>query len=276
MGIALALGASLTWGLADFFGPLQGRTLGALRALVYVQVGGLVGIALIVAVRGDGPADAVVLLAIPAAISGTLGLFAYYRSVAVGAVSIVSPIAGVSAAVPVVVGIVSGESPSALQLAGIGCALLGVFLAAREPGRGGETRLAAGVGLATLAAIGFGAYFPFMHAAGNADFWWATLIFRITSTAGILGAVAVRRPALRVSGRVLPWLGLIGFGDMLGNLLFAAASTRGLVSVTSVLASLYPIVTVLLARIVLSKRVARSQEAGIGLTLAGVALISAG
>jgi drug/metabolite transporter (DMT)-like permease len=115
-----------------------------------------------------------------------------------------------------------------------------------------------------------------MHAAGNADFWWATLIFRITSTAGILGAVAVRRPALRVSGRVLPWLGLIGFGDMLGNLLFAAASTRGLVSVTSVLASLYPIVTVLLARIVLSERVARSQEAGIGLTLAGVALISAG
>ena len=71
--IALALGASLTWGLADFFGPLQGRVVGALRALVYVQLGGLVGIALIVAVRGKGPADSVALLAIPAAISGTLG-----------------------------------------------------------------------------------------------------------------------------------------------------------------------------------------------------------
>jgi drug/metabolite transporter (DMT)-like permease len=273
--IVLALGASLTWGLADFFGPLQGRVLGALRALVYVQVGGLVGIAVIVAVRGKGPDDAVALLAIPAAVSGTLGLFAYYRGIAVGAISIVAPIAGVSAVLPVVVGIASGESPSAWQLAGIACALLGVFLAAREPGRG-ETKLAAGVGLALLAAIGFGAYFPFMHAAGNADFWWASLIFRMTSTSVILVAVAVVRPSLRVPARVLPWLALIGFGDMFGNLLFAAASTSGLVSVTSVLASLYPIVTVVLARIVLSERVARSQEGGIALTLAGVVLISAG
>jgi drug/metabolite transporter (DMT)-like permease len=71
-------------------------------------------------------------------------------------------------------------------------------------------------------------------------------------------------------------LALIGTGDMFGNLLFAAASTSGLVSITSVLASLYPIVTVLLARIWLKERVARSQEGGIVLTLAGVALISAG
>jgi drug/metabolite transporter (DMT)-like permease len=275
MGIALALGASLTWGLADFFGPLQGRALGALRALVYVQLGGLVGIALILAVRGEGPADALALLAIPAAVSGTLGLFAYYRGVAVGAISIVAPIAGVSAVVPVVVGIASGESPSALQLTGIACALVGVFLAAREPGTRGKTRLAAGVGLAALAAIGYGGYFPFMHAAGNADFWWASLIFRITSTTVILVAVAAKRHAPAVPPPVLPWLALIGLGDMLGNLLYAAASTSGLVSVTSVLASLYPIVTVVLARVVLSERVARTQEAGIGLTL-GVALISAG
>jgi drug/metabolite transporter (DMT)-like permease len=274
--IVLALGASLSWGLADFFGPLQGRKLGALRTLVYVQLGGLIGIALIVAVRGLGPRSAVTLLAIPAAISGTLGLFAYYRGIAVGAISIVAPIAGVSAVVPVIVGIASGESPSALQLTGIACALIGVFLASREPGRGGEKKLAAGVGLAVLAAIGFGGYFPFMHAAGNADFWWASLIFRIASTSVILVAVAIRRPALGVPGRILPWLALIGFGDMFGNLLYAAASTSGLVSVTSVLASLYPIVTVVLARVILSERVARSQEAGIGLTLAGVALISAG
>ncbi len=274
--IVLALGASLSWGFADFFGPLQGRKLGALRTLVYVQVGGLVGIAVIVAVRWIGPQDAVALLAIPAAISGTLGLFAYYRGIAVGAISIVAPIAGVSAVVPVIVGIASGESPSAWQLAGIGCALLGVFLAAWEPRSGGEARLAAGVGLAILAAIGFGGYFPFMHAAGNADYWWASLIFRIASTSVIMLAVAVKRPNIVVPRRVLPWLALIGFGDMFGNLLFAAASTSGLVSVTSVLASLYPIVTVILARFVLSERVARSQEAGIALTLAGVVLISAG
>src|SRR3954469_19687361 len=143
--IVLALGASLSWGLADFFGPLQGRKLGVLRALVYVQLGGLFGIAVIVGVRGKGPADAAALLAVPAAISGTLGLFAYYRGIAVGAISIVAPIAGISAIVPVIVGIVSGDRPSSLQLTGMACSLFGVFLAAREPGRGG-TKLAAGVG----------------------------------------------------------------------------------------------------------------------------------
>jgi drug/metabolite transporter (DMT)-like permease len=273
--IALALGASLTWGFADFFGPLKGRTYGALRVLFYVQIGGLVAIALIVGVRGKGPADSAALLAIPAAVSGTLGLYAYYRGMAVGAMSIVAPIAGISAIVPVIFGIATGDRPSVWQLPGMAFALGGVFLASREPGRGGS-RFAAGAGLALLAALGFGGYFPPMHAAGAADFWWASLIFRMTSTSVILATVLVRRPSLTIAPVQVPLLALIGIGDMLGNLLFAAASTSGLVSVTSVLASLYPIVTVVLARLVLKERVARSQEAGIALTLAGVALISAG
>jgi len=273
--IALALGASLTWGFADFYGGLRSRTLGTLRTLFYVQLGGLAGIALVVAVRGKGPTDAGALLAIPAAFSGTLGLFAFYRGMAVGAMSIVAPIAGVSAVVPLIVGIASGDRPSTWQLAGMACALAGVFLTSREPGRG-KSRVAAGVGLALLAAIGFGGYFPPMHAAGNADYWWAALIFRITSSSVILTAVVVRRPTLSIRPLQVPSLALVGIGDTLGNLFYAAASSTGLVSVTSVLASLYPIMTIVLARMVLSERVARSQEAGIGLTLAGVALISAG
>src|SRR5439155_6134166 len=272
--IALALSASLTWGFADFFGPLKARTLGVLRVLVYVQLGGLVAIALIVAIRWEGPADLDALFAIPAAISGTLGFYAYYRGMAVGAMSIVAPIAGISAALPVIFGIATGDRPSLWQWLGIAAALGGVFLASREPRRGGK--VAAGVGLALLAAIGFGGYFPPMHVAGKADFWWASLFFRMTSTSIILAAVAIRRPSLAVAPIQVPLLALIGIGDMLGNLLFAAASTSGLVSITSVLASLYPIVTVVLARLVLRERVARSQEAGIALTLAGVALISAG
>ena len=272
--IGLALGASLSWGVGDFFGPLKGRTLGALPVLLYVQLGGLLTIVLVVATRGKGPTDATALLAIPAAISGTLGLYAYYRGIAVGAVSIVAPIAGVSAVIPVAFGIATGDRPSTWQWAGMATSLFGVFLASRE--NEGGRRVAAGVGLALLAAIGFGGYFPPMHAAGNADFWWASLIFRLTSTSVILAAVAVRRPALGVPAVQIPFLALIGTCDMLGVLLFAAASTSGLVSITSVLASLYPIVTVLLARVVLKERVARSQELGVVLTLTGVALISAG
>jgi drug/metabolite transporter (DMT)-like permease len=286
--IALALGASLTWGFADFFGPLKGRTLGVLRVLVYVQLGGLLGIALIVAVRGKGPDGAATLLAIPAAFSGTIGLYAYYRGMQVGAMSIVAPIAGMAAAVPVAFGIATGDRPSTWQLLGIAFALGGVFLAAREPAaerlvREGppaseraRSKLAPGVGLALLAAIGFGGYFPPMHAAGDADFWWASLIFRLTSTSVILTTVAIRRPSLAIAPLQFPALALIGIGDMLGNLLYAAASTSGLISVTSVLASLFPIVTVVLARLVLKEKVARSQEAGIVLTLAAVTLISAG
>ena len=84
------------------------------------------------------------------------------------------------------------------------------------------------------------------------------------------------RPNLRIAASQFPILALIGLGDMFGNLLYAASASHGLVSITSVLASLYPIVTVVLARIVLKERVARSQEVGVGFTLAGVALISAG
>ena len=275
LAVLLALGASATWGLADFFGPLKGRQLGALRALVYVQVAGLAAIALIVAVRARGPAHPAAFFAVPAAISGTLGLYSYYRGMAVGAMSVVAPIAGASAAVPVVFGVATGDRPSVVTGVGIVAALIGVVLASRER-RAGGSRVAAGVGLALLAAIGFGCYFPPMHAAGDADFWWAALLFRITSTSVILAAALVRRPPLRIERPDVLFLALVGVGDMTGNLLFAAASSRGLVSVTSVLASLYPIVTVVLAATVLRERVARTQQAGVVLTLAGVALISAG
>ena len=232
--IVLALGASLSWGFADFFGPLKGRTLGVLRVLLWAELAGLLVIAAAVAVRWRGPHDATVLLAIPAALSGTLGLFAYYRGMAVGAMSVVAPIAGVSAAVPVA------------------------------------------VGLALLAAIGFGGYFVPMHAAGAADFWWASLIFRATALLLVVAAVAITRPSVRVTLPDLAFVSAVGFGDLLGNVLFAASAGHGLLSVTSVLASLYPIVTVALARVVLRERVDRGQQAGVVATLAGVAMISAG
>jgi drug/metabolite transporter (DMT)-like permease len=270
----LALGASLAWGVADFVGPLWARTLGALRVMLWAQVAGVAGIGLAVAIRGHGPHTWLVLLAVPASLAGTLGLYAYYRGMAVGAMSVVAPIAGVSAVIPVAYGIATGDSPSALQLLGVAAAIVGVGFASLEQVEG-VRRVAAGVGLAALAAIGFGCYFPPMHAAGKADFWWASLIFRVTALATVGAAVAVRRPSIRLRPRELVIVSLVGLGDMLGNVLYAASSGHGLVSLTSVLASLYPVVTVLLAAQVLRERVAPVQRLGIVLTLAGVVLISA-
>jgi drug/metabolite transporter (DMT)-like permease len=271
--LALALGASLAWGVADFVGPLWGRTWGALRIMLWAQVGGVAAIAIAVAARGEGPRHWAVLFAVPAALSGTLGLYAYYRGMAVGAMSVIAPIAGASAIVPVLFGIGSGDSPSAAQLAGVACAIVGVALASLEH-QAGARRVAAGVGLAGLAAVGFGFYFPPMHAAGRADFWWASLLFRATALAVVATAFAVRRPELRLPRRALLVAAAVGVGDTLGNVLFAASAGHGLVSLTSVLASLYPVVTVLLAAKVLRERIAPVQRAGIVLTLTGVVLIA--
>ena len=271
--LLLAVGASLAWGVADFVGPLFSRTLGILRVLFWGQVGGVLAIGLAVAIRGEGPAGWAVLFAICAALGGMLGLVAYYRGMEIGVMSVVAPIAGVSAVIPVVFGIATGDSPSPAQVAGIVCALLGVGLASVEHSDG-RRRIAAGVGLALLAALGFGFYFPWMHAAGKVDFWWASLVFRTTALLIVATAVAVQRPSLRLGPRDFAIVIAVGIGDTIGNALFAASSGQGLVSLTAVLASLYPVVTVLLAAAVLHERVAPMQRAGIVLTLTGVALIA--
>ena len=272
--LLLALGASLAWGVADFVGPWRARTLGALRVMLWAQVGGLSLIAIVVAARGAAPHDWRVLLAVPAALSGTLGLYAYYRGMATGTMAVVAPIAGASAIVPVIFGIATGDRPRPAQLAGVAAAIVGVALASREQGEG-ERRVAAGAGLALLAALGFGCYFPPMHAAGEADPWWSSLVFRLSAAVIVLAVVAIERPAVRLGGRALAIVVAVGCGDMLGNLLFAASAGHGIVSLTSVLASLYPIVTVALAAAVLDERLSRGQLAGVVLTLAGIGLIAA-
>jgi drug/metabolite transporter (DMT)-like permease len=206
-----------------------------------------------------------------------MGLAAFYRGLAVGAMAVVAPISGTAAAIPVAFGVVSGERPGALQAIGIGLAIVGVAAASRElPEEGGSARVAAGVGLALLSALGFGSFFVAMDAASGPDLFWAILFNRVTSLTALGAAALAVRPALSVRGAELRPLLLIGLLDISANGLFAAASTEGLVSLVAVLASLYPIVTIVLARLVLGEQVRRVQQAGVAVALAGVALISAG
>jgi len=270
--LLLALGASLAWGVGDFFGPLISRSVGVLPVLLWAQVGGVASLAVAVAIRADGPAGWGVLYAIGAACGGMLGLFSYYRGMVTGTMSVVAPVAGVSAVIPVIFGIATGDHPSIAQVAGVAAALAGVGLASIEH-RNGRRRVAAGVGLALLAACGFGFYFPWMHAAGKVDFWWASTVFRTTALLLVVTAVTSRRIDVRLTPRLAAIAAGAGIVDTVGNVCFAASSRHGLVSLTAVLASLYPIVTVLLAASILRERVAPLQRAGIALTLAGVVLI---
>jgi drug/metabolite transporter (DMT)-like permease len=274
----LALCASASWGLADFVGGLKSRTLPVLAVMALAQPIGLAGIGVVVLAHGEGPPDdAALLWALPAAALGTAGIAAFYRGMAIGAISVVAPIAGTGAAIPVVVGIATGDDVSRLQIAGFALALGGIVLAslASHPERR-TARLAAGIGWGLVAGVTFGAYFVPMHEASNVDFLWASLLFRVTSFSLVLTAALAARPAIsRARGQMLA-IAAIGLLDTGGNVFFAAAATEGLVSVVSVLASLYPVVTVVLALAVLRERPAPWQGLGAAAALAGVVLISTG
>jgi drug/metabolite transporter (DMT)-like permease len=274
MTAAAALLASVAWGVADFLGGLKSRTVHVLVVLLLAQISGVLAIGLVVAAAGNAP-PASVLWAALAGLFGTLGLASFYRGMAVGAISVVAPIAAVGAIVPVVFGIATGDDVSRLQGIGFALALSGVALASFERHEAGAIRVAAGVPWAIAAVVGFGGYYVPMHEASAQDFLWAALVFR--TTVGLLAFAAwlVVRPPLRAARGHLGAIMAIGILDTAGNALFAAAASLGEVSVVSVLATLYPVTTVALAAIVLGERVDRLQLAGVASALVGVVLISA-
>ena len=284
LALALGLGSSLAWGVADFVAGLKSRRLNVVTVLLLSQVAGLVGAAAIVGVRGEGPpgGDFAVWAAVSSVV-GLIGLTAFYRGLAVGAMSVVAPISATAALVPVTVGLATGERPSAPQVAGAALALAGVVLASREGVEAGEAveagaggRMAAGTGLALVAALGFGCFFIAIDAASEEDVLWAILVNRIAGVS-LLAAVALAvRPGLAAGREHLAGLIAVGVLDISANTLFAAASQEGLLSLVGIAGSLYPVVTVVLARVVLHERIARAQRAGVAATLVGVALITAG
>jgi drug/metabolite transporter (DMT)-like permease len=211
---------------------------------------------------------------------GLLGLVAFYRALAIGTMSVVAPISATGVAIPVLVGLLSGERPSALQVAGIALACAGVVLAAREaPTADDDARRASrtAIGLALLAAIGFGSFFAGIdRAEETGDVAWVLLSARTADVLLLALACGVVRPKLPTAPQALGTIALIGVLDLLANLLFVLAAGRGLLSVVGVLGSLYPAVTVVLARFVLHERLTRTQHAGVAVTLAGVVALAAG
>ena len=276
MTAAYALLASLSWGVGDFLGGLKSRVMPALVVMGVSQPFGLVALAIAVAVRGTAPPGPEVAWAALAALFGTTGLIAFYRGMAAGAISVVVPLAAVASGIPVIWGLTQGDKVSFLQELGFVAALGGGLMASLE--RGGERpAFARGTGWALVALLGFGCYYVPLHASAAHDWLWPSLVFRCTSVTMVWTLLLLSRRRASGTKPHLLALAAIGLLDTGGNALFAAASSsHGLLSVVSVLASLYPAVTVLLARIVLRERVQRTQELGVLVTLAGVVLISTG
>jgi drug/metabolite transporter (DMT)-like permease len=278
LGIALGLAASVCWGISDFLGGLQSRRFSALSVLIVSQpVGALAALAVALVAGGALlPArEFAIAMGGGAAVLAALG--AFYRAMALGSVSVVATIGALGVIVPVVGGIAAGEEPTTIQAVGSVLAVSGVVVAAREPDPEWREANRASVGLAALAALGFGIFFLAIDEAADEDPIW-TIVAARSGGLTLLAVAAIHfRPSLpRARGQVLAALLTIGLFDVLANSLYSVATTHGLLALVAVAGSLYSAVTVLLARFFLGERLEPSQRAGVAIALAGVALIAAG
>ena len=277
-GILLALAASLSWGVADFGAGVGARRLPVPLVIVVSQGAGLVFVGVVVAIAQ--PHTPTLAQFAWGALAGTVGLFgltAFYRALSIGAMGIVGPLSATAAVVPLAYGLARGERPSSLQLAGVALAVVGVVAASIEKsGHVEGRRIGAGVGYALLAALAFGCSLIALSKAVVGGALWAPLSMRAVGVPLMLVVVLLLRPP-HAGLRLSLWL-LVGVGifDTAANVLFGLAVSRGLLSVVSVLASLYPVVLVAMARVLLHERIARHQLGGVAIALTGVALISAG
>jgi drug/metabolite transporter (DMT)-like permease len=277
--VALGIGAALCWGLADFLGGIRARRLTLATVLLVSQLTGLAAIAVVVAAgQAEVPALGEIAPALAAGTCQLAGIAALYRVLAIGTMSVISPISASGAAIiPVIVALAIGERPGSVQFVGMSAAFAGVILATRSPDRAEGATPREALGLAAIAALGFGGFYVGMDAAvDDANPFWALLAARATAGTVLVTVLLCVRPRLGGDRAELPSLALIGLLDVAANACFTLGTDTGLLSVVSVLASLYPVTTVVLARALLGERLVAIQGAGVSVALAGVALISAG
>ncbi|MDP3712722.1 MAG: DMT family transporter [Mycobacteriales bacterium] len=283
MSAALALLSSLLWGTSDYLGGAASRRLPIPSVLGLAQLVALLGLVPLAVVTGELTAErSYAAPAIGAGLVGVVALGAFYRALAVGTMGVVAPIAALGVVVPVVAGLLDGERPSTLQIAGILVAVAGVVLAS-----GPELSCKAGLEpllLAALAAVGFGVVL-LLVAQGSEDGGSVVMVL-LTMRLTVVLLLTVLLVALVLSRRRTWELGVrrgdlgllvaIGIGDVAANGAYAVASQSSLVSVTAVLASLYPVMTALLAYRFDGERLRPIQVGGTALALAGVVLLAAG
>lgn len=276
MAALLALLSSLLWGTGDFLAGYLSRRRAVAAVLGGSQIVGF-GVMLIIATAtaswGADPAG-YLGWALGASISGFTGLFAFYTALATGRMGVVSPIAALGVLVPLAAGLIAGELPTALQYIGIVLAIVGVVLAS-----GPEISGATGVRpvlLAAFAALCFGLFLTFVAKGAEESAVMTMTAQRGITTVIVIGAALATRGVGGLQRRDVGWLVAIGTFDITANLLFGVATTSGLLSIVSVLGSLYPVVTVILAWAVLRERLAPAQYVGVAVALLGVAAISAG
>jgi drug/metabolite transporter (DMT)-like permease len=278
MAVALALTASLAYGVANYVGPRLARGDSLFVLLIAGQSCSFVLALGVVAASGDSaPGAGAIGAALVAGLGNAGGLILFYRAAAIGPLSIVTPLGAIGAAVPVAVGLATGEHISVIKGAGIALALAGGVLVARRPGEhedaDAHTRRET-VLLAGASAVCFGIFLTAMEPAADESAGWAVAVSRVSLLA-LLAAVAVRLGALaRTPARRLPLLAVPGVLLFVGTVSYASALNEGDLSVVAVLGSLFPVVTVGLAIGLDGERLSASRLLGVAAAIAGTVLLS--
>lgn len=275
MSAVLALLSSLLWGSADFGGGLASRRLPAAVVVAWAQGCAMVvlGVLVLATSAWRGPSGWIGWSVLAGAV-GALALTTFYLALASGTMGVVSPIASLGVIGPVAAGLAQGNRPSAVQWGGALLAVVGAFAASGPELAGAMGRRS--VVLAVLAGLGFGLALLFLARGAAVNPLMTGFGMRVTSVAGFALAGLARRTWGGVARRDLLLLLVVGVGDSAANVLFGLASRGAMLAVVSVLGALYPVVTVLLARVVLHERLLPVQRYGVAGALAGAALIAAG
>lgn len=274
MGILLALAAAVLYGGSDFGGGLASRRLGSLRVSVVGSAAATVlAWATLILVGGPGPSLRAVAWGLASGLAGGAGTLVLYRGLARGQMSVVGPLSAVGAAVvPVAAGVALGERPSLLSVAGVLVALPAIVLVAAS----GSVRGKLGAGLldGLAAGLAFGILFIGLAQAGQHAGLWPVASEQ-TGALLITLAVAVKtREPLRIPLRAVGLPVLVGASGMAATLAYFYATHFSMLAIAAVLVSLYPGVTVLLARTLLHERFTPAQRAGLGLCALAVAAIA--
>jgi drug/metabolite transporter (DMT)-like permease len=281
--IGLGLAASFFWGASDFLGGLATRKAHVFLVVAVAHSLSL-GLLLLIAVAMHSPipAERYALFGLSAGVFGGMALILYYQALSLGEMGLTTAITGlITAVVPVVYSFVTQGSPKRSQMAGFVLAAAAIGLIAYVPA--GKPR-PLGLGLATLAGLGFGVFLVVLKVGGSRGLVWQ-LIFSRMASASLAGAVSLwmlLRPGNEAAiwrkeageNRFLWIAGSAGAIEAAGSLLYMRAAREGRLDVAAVLASLYPVVTILLAAWFLKERTTSSQALGMALALAAVVLVS--
>ena len=275
MVVFLGMLATLGWGVGDFGGGLASRSAPVLGVLGGSQVASLlVAVPLLLSRSEPSMTSTDILISICGGLLGALGLALLYRGLSIGRMGVVAPVAAVlTATLPVVFGFWRDGIPSLLAIAGIGLAMGSVILVSRAPQDENDAR-PSGIGYALAAGTTFGLFTISASFLSKDAVVGPVVLIRVASILAIAGFLLIRRGAWRVPRRYWPALFAVGVIDMGATAAYLGAISIGPLAIAAILASLYPVVTTILATVVLKERVTVGHAIGILAAAAAVVLIA--